>query len=183
MDAGRRRNGDRRGRGGFQLQVEGRGGGGPIDSLAVLPFMGGTSDSELDYLREGIAESLMNRLSGVSGLRVISRDSAFRHRSQAATEAGRVMGVRGVVAGAIHKVDGSLLVTAELVDATSDQRLWGEEFRCKDTDVLGTRDTMAEKIAAQLKVRLGGGGDGGAGQPATHETGDSRAHDLYLRGR
>lgn len=147
---------------------------GVIDSLAVLPFAGGTAAAEVDYLREGIAESLMNRLSAVAGLRVISRDSSFRHRGQAAKEAGKILGVRGVVVGAIHQVEGALLVTAELIDAASDQRIWGEEFRCDSADVLTTRDRIAEKIAGQLQVKLNG---------APRETHDPRAHDLYLRGR
>jgi TolB-like protein/predicted Ser/Thr protein kinase len=147
---------------------------GAINSLAILPFAGGTAAADVDYLREGIAESLMNRLSSVTGLRVVSRDSSFRHRGQAAKEAGRLLGVRGVVAGAIHQVEGSLLVTAELVDASTDQRVWGEEFRCDGSDVLGTRDRIAEKIAGHLKVQLTG---------SPRETVDPRAHDLYLRGR
>jgi serine/threonine protein kinase len=85
---------------------------GAIDSLAVLPFAGGKPESDIEYLREGIAESLMNRLSGLDGIRVVSRDSAFRHRGQSANEAGRKLGVRGVIAGAIHQVNGALLVTA-----------------------------------------------------------------------
>ncbi|MFN7922784.1 MAG: protein kinase [Bryobacteraceae bacterium] len=156
---------------------------GPIDSLAVLPFAAGTVDSTLDYLREGIAEGLMNRLAGIAGLRVISRDSAFRHRSQTAREAGRVLGVRAVVAGAIHKVEDALLVSAELVDSSSDQRMWGEEFRCQQEDVLSTRDRIAEKIAEQLRSQLTGNAAAPAASPKKAETSDARAHDLYMRGR
>jgi len=154
---------------------------GPLNSLAVLPFSGGAGNADIEYLREGIAESLMNRLSAVAGLRVISRDSAFRHRGQEAMAAGRKLAVRGVVTGAIHKLEGSLLVTAELIDSGTGDRVWGDEFRGGESDVLAVRDRIATAIAGKLKGQLKGG-------DSAHPHGEQveehpEAHDLYLRGR
>ncbi|MEZ5404243.1 MAG: protein kinase [Bryobacteraceae bacterium] len=154
--------------------------GGPVSSIAVVPFHARAIDAEIDYLREGIAEGIMNRLEGVRGLRVASRDSAFRVSGMSAIEAGRSLGVRGVVVGAIRAVEGKLLVTAELVDAKSGDRLWGGEFQGAPGDVLGIREAIAGNIAGKLQLTLASGAGGLA--PA-RETGDPRAHDLYLRAK
>lgn len=151
---------------------------GPLNSLAVLPFAGGAGSTEIEYLREGIAESLMNRLSTVSGLRVISRDSAFRHRGHEALKAGRELAVRGVLTGAIHRLDGALLVTAELIDTGTGDRVWGDEFRGGEADVLAVRDRIASAIVGKLKNQL----KGATMTPAIAE-GSAQAHSLYLRGR
>ena len=154
---------------------------GPLNSLAVLPFSGGAGSADIEYLREGIAESLMNRLSAVGGLRVISRDSAFRHRGQEAMAAGRKLAVRGVVTGAIHKLEGSLLVTAELIDSGTGDRVWGDEFRGGESDVLAVRDRIATAIAGRLKGQLKGAGPSHPHVEQAEE--HPEAHDLYLRGR
>jgi TolB-like protein len=161
---------------------------GPLNSLAVLPFASGAGGADLEYLREGIAESLMNRLSAVAGLRVISRDSAFRLRGQEAVTAGRKLAVRGVVTGAIHRLDGALLVTAELIDSATGDRIWGDEFRGGESDVLAVRDRIAKAIALKLSGQLQGGKPSGSEQPQPEELRETasenpQAHDLYLRGR
>ncbi len=161
--------------------------GGPLNSLAVLPFSGGSGSADIEYLREGIAESLMNRLSLVGGLRVISRDSAFRHRGQEAVSAGRKLSVRGVVTGAIHRLDGALLVTAELIDSATGDRIWGDEFRGGESDILSVRDRIATAIAGKLRSELqqkqGGGGETILVRKTEAPAEDPAAHDLYLRGR
>jgi TolB-like protein/Tfp pilus assembly protein PilF len=151
---------------------------GPVNSLAVLPFGARDMSSEVEYLREGIAEGVMNRLSGVQGLRVMSRDSAFRLAGMEAMEAGRHLGVRGVVTGAIRTVGGNLVVSAELIDTAGGTRLWGDDFEAGIGEALSIRDRIASNIAGRLERELG------AGKPLpASETADARAHDLYLRGK
>jgi TolB-like protein len=149
------------------------------NSVAVLPFGGGAGTSESDYLREGIAESLINRLAGSGDLRVISRDASFRLRSEPAVKAGRSLRVRAVVTGAVRQLGPHLLVTAELVDARTGDSLWGGEFRGGRGDVLAIRDRIASAIAGKLEATLGA-----APHPegAGRETHDATAHDYYLRG-
>ncbi|MEZ5355845.1 MAG: protein kinase [Bryobacteraceae bacterium] len=153
---------------------------GPVDSLAVLPFVAKGVDPETEYLREGIAEGVMNRLSNVKGLRVMSRDSSFRVSSMPAMAAGRHLGVRGVVAGAIQSVDKTLVVSAELVDAKSGDRLWGGEFQGATGEALQIRDAISASIAAKLELKLAGADEGAT--PA-RETASAQAHDFYLRGK
>ncbi len=154
---------------------------GPLNSLAVLPFASDAGNAEMEYLRDGIAESLMNRLSSTAGLRVISRDSAFRYRGQEARAAGRKLAVRGVVTGAIHKLDNALIVNAELIDSGTGDRVWGDEFRGSVSDVLALRDRIATAIAGQLKGQLTPRVSAAPTVEATPE--NPKAHDLYLRGR
>lgn len=153
---------------------------GPVNSLAVLPFGSHGMSAEVDYLREGIAEGIMNRLSGVGGLRVMSRDASFRHGDMPAIDAGRAMSVRGVVTGTIRMLENALLVSAELVDSKSGERLWGGDFQGGAGDALQLRDTIASSIARKLQLKLAGAATGV--MPA-RETHDARAHDLYLRGK
>src|SRR5215813_10056079 len=101
-----------------------------FDSLAVLPLVNATGDSETDYLSDGISESLINLLSQLPNLRVVPRTSAFRYKSREADlkAIARDLKVRTVLTGKMTKHGDRVVVQTELVDVANDAQLWGGQF-------------------------------------------------------
>jgi serine/threonine protein kinase len=130
----------------------------PIDVLAVLPFTNGSADPESEYLSDGITESLINSLSRLPKVKVMSRSAAFRFkgRETEVQAAGRELGVRAVVTGRVTLRGDDLSVSAELVDATDGHQIWGERYSQKRADVLDVQDKVATRIAENLRVSLSG---------------------------
>jgi serine/threonine protein kinase len=120
---------------------------GPIDSLAVLPFENTRSDPEIDYLSEGIAETLINRLSPIPEIRVMARSTAFRYRGLTPLEAGRELKVGAVVTGRLVQQGDNLNVQAELVDVANGTQIWGEQYNRKLADIVTVQNNRAEHLA------------------------------------
>ena len=153
-----------------------------IRLVAVLPFENATGDAAIDYLGDGISESLINKLSSLSGLRVISRTSAFAFRGQklGPTEIGRKLGVDALVLGSLAQRGQTLAITAELVRVRDATQLWGEKYARPADDVLQLEGEMATTIAEALHRQLTGDEKL---KLARAETSDPEAYRLYLRGR
>src|SRR5207237_9163067 len=130
----------------------------PIDALAVLPFTNGSADADAEYLSDGITESLINSLSRLPKIKVMSRSAAFRFKGRETDvqAAGRELGVHAVVTGRVTVRGDDLSVSAELVDARDGHQLWGERYSQKLADVLTMQDKMATRIAENLRLSLSG---------------------------
>jgi len=110
----------------------------PARSIAVLPFTNASGDDTVQYLCDGIAESLTNWLASVPNVRVVSKTAAFRLRDQADDIPAIVeaLGVDSVVRGKLETVDGNVIVSASLVDTRDDAQLWGERLVQPLNDVI-----------------------------------------------
>ena len=99
-------------------------------SLAVLPFVN-AADAELDYLTDGITESIINSLSQLGTIRVVPRSLVFRYKGLQADPAtvGAALNVRTILTGRVTQHGDVLIIQAELVDTTTESQLWGEQFR------------------------------------------------------
>ncbi len=156
--------------------------GDAIGSIAVLPFENGTGDAESDYLCDGLTEGLINTLSQIPELKVISRRSAFAFKDSKETpqEIGRKLGVQALLLGRLVQRGAQLAVSAELVDVNDDHQLWGGRFDRDRADVLAIEEELTKTIAQTLEIEL---------SPDTAENLDRRyavdpeAHRLYLQGR
>jgi serine/threonine protein kinase/tetratricopeptide (TPR) repeat protein len=134
------------------------------DSVAVLPFENRMHDPDMEYLTEGITESLINDLSRIPMLRVSARGSVTRYDSAKADpqKAGRELHVTRVVRGSVSRRGDELRIEAELIDVRSGDRLWGRAYARKLStlsDVLGqfsteVTDQLRLKLSAPLKQRL-----------------------------
>jgi serine/threonine-protein kinase len=144
-----------------------------IDSLAVLPFENTRSDPEIDYLSEGIAETLINRLSPVPELRVMARSTAFRYRGLDPLDAGRALKVGAVLTGRVVQQGDNLNVQAELVDVGSGTQIWGEQYNRKLADIVTVQNEIAQNISQALRLTLTGDA----------VTADSEAYQAYWKGR
>jgi TolB-like protein len=108
-----------------------------IDSIAVLPFANVIGDPEVEYLSGGVAETIINSLTRLPGLRVTPRSTSFRFKAQDIDPQaiGRKLGVRVVLTGRILQRGDTLIVGAELVDVARQSQLWGERFTRKLADI------------------------------------------------
>ena len=156
--------------------------GGPIDSVAVLPFANTGSDPDSEYLSDGITESVINSLSHVSKLRVVPRSTVFRYKGKqnAPEQIGQELNVRGVVTGRVARRGDAFLVSAELTDVGRDSQLWGESYSKKLADIQGIQEEISKSIAENLRIELSGKEQQ---QIAKKDTQNPEAYQLYLRGR
>jgi serine/threonine-protein kinase len=154
----------------------------PIDSLAVLPFAAASGDEDGAYLAEGITESIMHRLAGIAGLRIVPRSVVFRYAGSDRDPIGiaREVHARAVVTGRVRHRGERLSITAELVDAGTESQLWGERYDRTISDIFAVQEEMAAEIARSLRLRLTGDE---ARQLAKRETENSDAYRAYLKGR
>jgi serine/threonine-protein kinase len=152
-----------------------------IDSLAVLPFVNSSGSPDADYLSDGITESLMDSLSQLPSLKVMSHDAVFRYKGKNpdARAAGRELGVRAVLTGRIEQRGDNLSVSAELVDVDGNAHLWGERYDRKVADALAVQREIAAEISGKLRARLG---NERKAQIARRQTENPEAYQLYLKG-
>jgi len=153
-----------------------------IDSIAVLPFANVTRDPEVEYLSDGVTETLINSLTRLPGLRVAPRSTVFRYKGQEIDPQliGREIGARVVLTGRILLRGDTLVVGAELIDVARQSQLWGERFTRKLADIFSIEEEIAGKISESLRGTLT---RDDRERLARRSTEDSEAYRLYLRGR
>jgi serine/threonine-protein kinase len=155
--------------------------GSPIDSIAVLPFRNAGDDPDLDYLSDGLTESLINSLSQVPDLRVMARSTVFQYKGQVVSprQVGDDLGVRAVLVGDVTQRGQDLRINAELVDVSDGTQLWGGVFNRPLSDIIQIQDALADQILDGLKVSLSGEARERVVDSGTQ---DSEAYQLYLKG-
>ena len=154
----------------------------PIDSIAVLPFTNAASDPSLEFLSDGITENVINTLSQLKRLRVMSRNSSLRYRGRQvdASEVGGDLKVRAVMVGRVAKHDELLSISVELVDALDDTHIWGAQYLRHFSDICTIPAKIAEEISAKLHVQLTGDEER---RMTRGHTKSAEAYQLYLKGR
>ena len=153
-----------------------------IDSIAVLPLINSTDDPDLDYLSDGITESLINALSRIPKLRVMARSTVFRYKGceVAPQSVGHDLNVRAVMIGRMQRVRDHFSVGAELVDVLDGSLLWGEQYTRKPADILSLQNEISSDILKQLKLKLT---SSDRRRLAGAHTRNPEAYELYLKGR
>ena len=149
-------------------------------SIAVLPFQNLSDDKSNAYFSEGIQHEILTRLSKVAALKVISRTSTMKYKSEPENlrEVGKQLGVAHILEGSVQKVANAVKVNVQLIRAATDEHLWAESYNRKLDDVFGVEGEVASAIADQLNAKLTG-----AEQKAVAEkpTENAEAYDVYLR--
>ena len=109
--------------------------------------MNGSADPNAEYLSDGITESLINSLSQLPDLKVMSRDSAFRYKGKEthAETVGREIGVRAVLKGRVTQRGDNLAISAELIDATDNSHIWGQQYSRKSADSFALQQKISKK--------------------------------------
>lgn len=150
-------------------------------SIAVLPFLNISKDSNDEYFSDGMTEELINALSHVEGLKVIARTSVFTYKGkpQDVRKIGQELSVRTVLEGSAQKVGEKVRIRAQLINAADGSHLWSETYEREMKDVFAIQDEVAQAIVNTLKVKLTG--EQSAIVKAATE--NPEAHTLYLKGR
>ena len=151
-----------------------------IDSLAVLPFVNAGADPDMEYLSDGVTESIINNLSQLSQLRVMARNSVFRYKGQTVDlqEIGRQLKVDAVLMGRVLQHREHLIVRVELVDPRDGVQWWGEQYNRKPADILEIQSEIANEISEKLRIRLS---RADRRRLAARQTANPEAYQLYLR--
>ena len=152
----------------------------------MLPFADLSAEKDQQYFSDGIAEEILNVLARIDGLKVASRTSAFQFRSAAAgipAIAGE-LGVRHVLEGSVRKAGNRVRITAQLIDASTDEHLWSETFDRTLTaeDLFAIQDEIAAATVAALRTKLGGAMAESA-PAAPVRTTKVEAYELFLEAR
>ncbi|HVS64234.1 MAG TPA: protein kinase [Thermoanaerobaculia bacterium] len=154
-----------------------------IDSIAVLPLDNGSSDPELDYLSDGVTESLIQSLAQSGGLRVVSRAAVFRYKGRplsTSREIGRELDVRSVLTGRLESRGDRLTMSVELVDARDDSHLWGRRYELGLSELTSLHEEVTADVLDHLHRSLSGAEQE---RVAQLHTDDVEAYRLYLEGR
>jgi len=153
-----------------------------ISSIAVLPFENKSGNADSDYLSDGVAESLIYKLSQLPNLRVSPRSSVFRYKGKEidAEKIGAELGVDAVMSGRIIQRGDNLTISVDLVDVRNKKTLWGEQYERKMSDLLATQKEIASAITEKLQLKLSGESEQ---KLAKKYTDNNEAYQLFLRGQ
>ena len=147
-------------------------------SIAVLPFVNMSSDTEQEYFSDGISEEILNALAKVKGLQVTGRTSsfAFKGQNQDLRQIGEVLGVENILEGSVRKSGNTVRITAQLVRVDNGFHLWSETYDRELDNVFAIQDEIATNILQQLKATLLEGEQ----TTITAVRTNPEAYDLYL---
>jgi serine/threonine protein kinase/tetratricopeptide (TPR) repeat protein len=153
-----------------------------ISSLAVVPFAHESADPGTEYLSSGITEGLINSLSQLPRLRVLSRNAVIPYRGRAVdpSAVGRELQVDAVITGRVTPQGDTLDVQSELVDVASGAQLWGKRYSRPLSALLTLQEEMASDISELLRRTRTGEDERRLAQRRPE---NAEAYRLYLRGR
>jgi serine/threonine protein kinase/TolB-like protein len=153
-----------------------------IESIAVLPFENRSGNADSEYLSDGLAESLIYRLSQLPDLKVSPTSSVFRYKGKETDPQviAKELGVDSVMTGRITQRDDNLTISVNLVDTRNGKSLWGEQYERKLSELLTTQREIVTEITNKLQLKLSGETEQ---KLAKKYTDNNEAHRLYLQGR
>ena len=154
----------------------------PDPTIAVLPFVDMSPEKDQEYFCDGITEEIINALTAVKGLKVVSRTSSFRFKEAAydIREIGQQLGVKTVVEGSVRRLGSRFRITAQHIDVASGYHLWSQRFDREMADVFKVQDEIAQAIVENLREHLAGDVPK---QIVKERTENIEAYNLYLQGR
>jgi len=125
-------------------------------SIAVLPFVNMSDDPKQEYFSDGITEEIITALSKTTKLFVIARNSSFTYKGKSVwiPTVGRELGVRYVLEGSVRRAGDKVRITAQLIDAKTNQHLWAERYDRELKDIFAIQDEITMKIITALQVKL-----------------------------
>jgi TolB-like protein/Flp pilus assembly protein TadD len=125
-------------------------------SICVLPFSNMSGDAEQEYFSDGISEDVITDLSKVSALSVVSRNTAFGYKGKSVDikQIARQLKVSHVLEGSVRKSGNRVRITAQLIEATSDNHVWAERYDRDLSDIFALQDEISQAIVAALKIKL-----------------------------
>jgi adenylate cyclase len=144
--------------------------------VAVLPFANMSPDPKDEYFADGLTEELITKLSEISELRVIARTSImnYKRKEKKISEIGRELNVGSIIEGSVRKAGNKIRVTAQLVDAKTEEHLWASNYDRELDDIFAIQSDVASRVSGSLI--------GGVFANARKDTTDIEAYTSYMRG-
>jgi len=153
-----------------------------IESIAVLPFVNESGNADVEYLSDGMTETLISSLSQIPKLNVKARSSVFRYKGKEtdAQTIGKELNVQAILNGRVLQRGGELVLYLELVDARTGNRIWGDQYNKKLANIVSLQTEIARDVSDKLRMRLSGADEQ---KLVKNYTENAEAYQLYLRGR
>jgi serine/threonine-protein kinase len=155
-----------------------------VDAIALLPFVNESNDPEAEHLSDGIPESISKGLYQVRSLKVRPFTSVARYKGRLKdldlSDVARQLNVQAVLTGKLILRQDRLALSVELVDVRDLRGLWSDQFDRPRSDIQAVQDEITQQICAKLGIQLT---DGEQKRLIKHDTENTKAYDLYLKGR
>jgi adenylate cyclase len=153
-----------------------------IASVAVMPFVNESGNAELEYLSDGMTETLISSLSQLPNLNVKARSTVFRFKGKETNPQtiGKELNVQAILNGRVVQRGDQLTLSLELIDAQTENVIWSEQYNRKQADLVSLQSEIARDVSSKLKSKLSGADQQ---KLAKTYTTNSEAYKLYLQGR
>ncbi len=153
-----------------------------IESIAVMPFVNEGGNVDVEYLSDGMTETLIKNLSTLPNLSVKPRSSVFRYKGKDTDlkTIGRELNVEAILNGRVIQRGEQLTLSLELIDVRNDKVLWTESYQRRQSDLVSLQSEIAKDVSSKLKSKLSGAEEAKVTQNATV---DPDAYQAYLKGR
>jgi len=153
-----------------------------INSMAVMPFVNESGNQDLEYLSDGMTETLISALSQIPNLSVKARSSVFFYKGKEVTpkKIGEELGVQTVLLGRVAQRGDDLRLSLELVNAQTQDVLWSETYHRKQSELVSLQSEIARDVSSKLKSRLS---SADAAKLEKKYTDNPEAYQLYLKGK
>jgi TolB-like protein/tetratricopeptide (TPR) repeat protein len=154
----------------------------PIQSIAVMPFLNQSGNADAEYLSDGMTETLINSLAQLPELTVKARSSVFRYKGKEVDPqtVGNELKVQAILNGRVVQLGDRLTLYLSLVDTSTGNQLWGDQYVRKTTDLLSLQNDVGRDVATKLRTKLSGSD---AARVSKNYTVNTEAYQLYLQGR
>ncbi|MFL6228385.1 MAG: protein kinase domain-containing protein [Pyrinomonadaceae bacterium] len=153
-----------------------------IESVAVLPFANEGGNADVEYLSDGMTETLIGSLSQIPKLSVKARNSTFRYKGRETDlqKIAQELNVQAILTGRVVERGEELLLSLELVDAKTENVIWSEQYTRRQADLLSLQSEVARDVSSKLRTKLSGADER---KVTKSYTADPEAYQLYLQGR
>jgi serine/threonine protein kinase/Flp pilus assembly protein TadD len=153
-----------------------------ISSIAVMPFVNESGNADLEYLSDGMTETLIKNLSQVPNLAVKSRSTVFYYKGKETSpkKIGEELGVQAVLLGRVSGRGDDLKLSLELVNTQTQDVIWAEQYDRKQSELVSLQSEIAKDVSTKLKIKLSGAEEA---KVTKTSTADPEAYQAYLKGR
>lgn len=153
-----------------------------IESIAVMPFVNDSGNADVEYLSDGMTETLIKSLSQIPNLNVKPRSSVFRYKGKDTDlqTIAKELNVQAILNGRVVQRGEQLTLSLELVDVSKDSVIWTESYNRRQSDLVSLQSEIARDVSANLKARLSGADEQKVAKTGTT---DPEAYQAYLKGR
>ena len=153
-----------------------------IESIAVMPFVNESGNPDIEYLSDGMTETLIKSLSQLPNLNVKPRSSVFRYKGKDTDlrTIAKELNVQAILNGRVIQRGEQLTLSLELIDVQKDSVIWSERYNRKQSEIVSLQSEIAQDVLSKLKIRLTGADEQ---KLAKKPTENAEAYQLYIQGR